>query len=598
MRAAWATQVTGLRQMFADQAEERRLAADDSIATDQDEFEAFAAGILATCDATRVAESATLEQALVARRTAFDGLLAQCREAISAAIDEQIDGLKNFLQTQYGYAGHAPGPYKAVAPEDHDGDYAGAVQEYVAHVTAPQGAQAAAAIAWLGQKKEALKENIAATEDNLEQMQTERAHWEADGFADEVTGWIDENGTLAATLLEDIQLKNDAAQATLEDLKHKHYGYQDAHGYRYKLLHQLHHQKVAFEQAIESAWTTWTQARDLTLATASSTAGTAAEAFELFLANRLGEWEGAAQGVREALGGQLAEKGEALKGAVQQATKVFQEKQAYKRHYIADLPDQHKAALLTKKVDLEDQLYQEAVQAIWANFGGEGRATLEWLDTFLNAEGDDLEAAQDAAGNLLSGELADELERIGEALSAIGDAFFQAKHDEADRLDHALHHYGYGDYKHGYEPVFKHDDEEVEDPHHQTPEVVPEPEVEYPVTAPEPIVVVEPEPVYISDDESLVEEHVSEESDHHSEEESDHHSEDSDHHYYYEDSHSSDHYSSDSSHHFSSDSSHHYDHVKPYKPSRPYHHDDDHYEPDHYLATRTNQYSAGLPDNV
>jgi len=180
---------------------------------------------------------------------------------------------------------------------------------------------------------------------------------------------------------------------------------------------------------------------------------------------RVGEWEGAAAGVRQALAGQLAEKGEALKGAVQQATKVFQEKQAYKRHYISELTDYEKAERLTQKVDLEDQLYQEAVKAIWSRFGAEGRATLEWLDTFLVSEGTALAEAQEVAGTTLSDRLADELDRLADALGAIGDAFFQAKHDETERLMDALYRYGYSDYQPGYEPVFAHADEEVEDPY-------------------------------------------------------------------------------------------------------------------------------------
>merc|ERR1712151_1437706 len=142
------------------------------------------------------------------------------------------------------------------------------------------------------------------------------------------------------------------------------------------------------------------------------------------LGQRLGEWEGASQGVRAAMAGQLAERGENLKGAIQQATKVFQEKQAYKRNYISNVQDEAKAASLTEKVDLEDQLYQEAVKKIWADFGDLGREILSWLDTFLNSEGDDLVAAQDNAGNALADALSGELDRLSEALGAIGDAFF------------------------------------------------------------------------------------------------------------------------------------------------------------------------------
>jgi hypothetical protein len=504
LRAAWATEVTGLRQMFADQAEERRLQADASIAQDQEDFEGFVAGVLATCDGNRVTQSEALEAAIVDRRAAFDELLGYCRDAISTAIGEQIEGLKHFLQSQYGYAGHAPGPYRQ-APEGQyfEEDYADAVQEYVHHVTHPQAEQAQHAIDWLAKRKEVLQGNIAGTEDALEVAQQERGAWEADGFGEEVTAQIDANGALAATLLQDVQSKNDAVQATLDGLKHQHYGYQDAHGYRYKLLHQLHHQRVAFEQAVEAAWVTWTQSRDLALETAAATAKAAADAFDGFLDARRGEWEGAAAGVRQALAGQLAEKGEALKGAVQQATKVFQEKQAYKRHYISELTDYEKAERLTQKVDLEDQLYQEAVKAIWSRFGAEGRATLEWLDAFLVSEGEDLAAAQEVAGDTLAERLADELDRLADALGAIGDAFFQAKHDETERLMDALYRYGYSDYQPGYEPVFPHADEEVEEPY--------------------------PTPVY-------EESHHTEESEHYYESEESYHyeSEESDHHDYYE----------------------------------------------------------------
>merc|ERR1712151_879693 len=183
------------------------------------------------------------------------------------------------------------------------------------------------------------------------------------------------------------------------------------------------------------------------------------------LVQRIGEWEGASNGVRQAMAGQLAERGENLKGAIQQATKVFQEKQAYKRNYIANTDDAAKAADLTAKVDLEDQLYQEAVKKIWADFGNAGREMLTWLDTFLNSESDDLVAAQDAAGDLLADALSAELDRLAEALGAVGDAFFQAKHDETERLMAALYERGYGEYKAGYEPVFEHQDEEVEEPY-------------------------------------------------------------------------------------------------------------------------------------
>ena len=615
LRAAWATEVTGLRQMFADQAEERRLQADASIAQDQEDFEGFVAGVLATCDGNRVAQSEVLETAIVDRRAAFDELLGYCRDAISTAIGEQIEGLKQFLQSQYGYAGHAPGPYRQ-APEGQyfEEDYADAVQEYVHHVTHPQAEQAQHAIDWLAKRKEVLQGNIAGTEDALEVAQQERGAWEANGFGEEVTAQIDANGALAATLLQDVQSKNDAVQATLDGLKHQHYGYQDAHGYRYKLLHQLHHQRVAFEQAVEAAWVTWTQSRDLALETAAATAKAAADAFDGFLDARRGEWEGAAAGVRQALAGQLAEKGEALKGAVQQATKVFQEKQAYKRHYIStEVTDYEKKERLTKKVDLEDQLYQEAVKAIWSRFGAEGRATLEWLDAFLVSEGEDLAAAQEVAGDTLADALAGELDRLADALGAIGDAFFQAKHDETERLMDALYRYGYSDYKPGYEPVFPHADEEVEDPHYHEeeeeedyPVYEPEVVVEEPVYVPEPEPVVE-EPVYVPEPEPVVEEpvYVPEPEPYYPSESEDSYvsyESESDYSYYYQ----HDHHDDDSGHdHF--DHGHHHE--------DPYHHDDGHDHDDYaevepYTPPRTyqqppTQYSASnyyegadLPENV
>lgn len=343
LRAAWTGSVTGLRQMFADQAEDRRLAAEAAIGQDQDDFEVAVAGVLATCDANRAAESGVLEAALSDRRLSFDELLGECRGAIASAIDAQIGGLKEFLQSQYGYQGHQPGPYSA-APQGayFDDDYVDAVQEYVDHVTAPQAKQAAAAVDWLGKRKEALKAGLGAAEDDLEAFQQDRAAWEAQAFADQVDAAIQGNGDLAAGLLADVQAANDAIQTTLEDLKHEHYGYQDMHGYRYKLLAQLNHQREQFEHALEAAWITWTQSRDLALETAAANAGASADAFEGFLATKLGEWENAANQARGDLAAQISGKGEALKGAVQEATKVFQEKQAYKRHYIAGLEDAEK----------------------------------------------------------------------------------------------------------------------------------------------------------------------------------------------------------------------------------------------------------------
>jgi ElaB/YqjD/DUF883 family membrane-anchored ribosome-binding protein len=89
--------ITGLRAAFADAAEERRLAADHSIARDQEDFEAFVAAVLDTCDGNRAIEAGYLEEAIHATREAFDEQLGYCRKAISGAIDEQIQILKDYL---------------------------------------------------------------------------------------------------------------------------------------------------------------------------------------------------------------------------------------------------------------------------------------------------------------------------------------------------------------------------------------------------------------------------------------------------------------------------------------------------------------------
>jgi hypothetical protein len=358
--------ITGLRAAFADAAEERRLAADASIALDQEDFEAFVAAVLDTCDANRAIEAGYLEEAIHASREQFDEQLGYCRKAIGGAIDEQIAHLKEFLQSQYGYQGHRPGPYHE-RPEGQyfDDEHVDAVQEYVDHVTAAQSNQAAAAIDWLGQRKEAQKAQGVALREEITGVQNGRAAHEAELFEEQVDGFIQTNGDLAAGLLADIQAKNDAIQGTLDALKHEHYGYQDAHGYRYKLLNQLHHQRVIFEQAVEAAWVTWTQSRDLAVSTAASGAAAAAEAFEGFLATKLGEWEAAAAATRAELTGSIAAKGEALKANVQEAARIFSEKQAYKRNFITTVEDAYKAEALAKKVDLEDQIFQETVKGIW-----------------------------------------------------------------------------------------------------------------------------------------------------------------------------------------------------------------------------------------
>jgi hypothetical protein len=238
------------------------------------------------------------------------------------------------------------------------------------------------------------------------------------------------------------------------------------YGYRYKLLNQLHHQRVAFEQAVEAAWITWTQSRDLSLNTAVANASAGAEGFEGFLATKLGEWEASAAAARADLGEQIAAKADALNASVEEGARLFNEKQAYKRHYIAGLEDYEKKARLTAKVDLEDQLFAEALNALWAGFGDVTDGMAVWLDEALYAEGAELAASQDAAGGALADALAAQLDVLGYALGEIGDAFFEAKHVEVERLMDALYGYGYGDYQDGYEPVFQHQDEHVEHPYH------------------------------------------------------------------------------------------------------------------------------------
>ena len=159
---------------------------------------------------------------------------------------------------------------------------------------------------------------------------------------------------MAAELLADLQHKNDAIAATLDALKDELYGHQDMYGYRYKLLNQLHHQRLAFEQAVEAAWVTWTQGRDLALDTAVANADNSLLGFESLLAAKLGDWEASAAAARADLADQIAAKTSALRATVDEAARLFNEKQAYKRHYIAGLDDYEKKARLTAKVDLED----------------------------------------------------------------------------------------------------------------------------------------------------------------------------------------------------------------------------------------------------
>ena len=166
-----------------------------------------------------------------------------------------------------------------------------------------------------------------------------------------------QNADLAATLLSDIQAKSDAIRGSLEQLKHEHWSYVDVHGYRYKLLKQLHHQREAFEQAVDAAWLTWTESRELAVQNAAAGAAQSAESFEAFLATELGKWEADAAATRADVAGAIGAKGDALKGSVQEAARAFAEKQIYKRKFIETVEDAYKAKALTAKVDLEDKIF-------------------------------------------------------------------------------------------------------------------------------------------------------------------------------------------------------------------------------------------------
>jgi hypothetical protein len=380
LEAKFAADIDGLRSMMADMSEERRLYAEEQLDNDQADFEVFAASVLETCDNNRQIQVGLLEDALKERRRVFDDLIGDCRHVIASAINGEISGLKDFLQTQYGYQGHRPAGQQKTESAYFDEEYVDAVQQYIDHVTAGVAAQGVAAIDWLATRKEALKDGILALNDQIELDQSNRAGFEVEQFASSVDSAMHVSANLAATLLADVQAKNDGIQGTLDDLKHTYHHYQDVHGYRYKLLNQLHHQRVAFEQAVEAAWVTWTQSRELALDTAGATAGQASQDFEAFLATKLGEFDQQAAAARADLADRIAAKSEALKVAAQDATRAFAEKQAYKRHYIAGLQDYHKKERLTAKVDLEDQLYAEAVKGIWTNFQNETDVAVEWLD--------------------------------------------------------------------------------------------------------------------------------------------------------------------------------------------------------------------------
>ena len=457
LQATFVNNIVGLKQVFADAAESRRLAADAFITAQQEGFEATTVEVLTTCDGNRAAESGFLEATISDIRTSFDEQLTECRGAIGEAIDHEIHELKSYLQGTYGYQGHKPGSYAArpAEPTYFDDEAQDAVQEYIDHVTQPQTVQASGAIEWLGQRKENEKAASVALRDEIVGAQNDRATHEADAFGETVDGLIMQNADLAASLLSDIQAKSDAIRGSLEQLKHEHWGYVDVHGYRYKLLKQLHHQREAFEQAVDAAWLTWTQSRELAVQNAAAGAAQSAESFEAFLATELGKWEADAAATRADVAGAIGAKGDALKGSVQEAARAFAEKQIYKRKFIETVEDAYKAKALTAKVDLEDKVFQQSVKAIWTSFTSEAQSIEDWLNTFLSGESDGLAASQDAIGAALADALADKLDALGNALGELGDSFSQSKSEEIERVMQALYGYGYDGYKPNYVPVLK-----------------------------------------------------------------------------------------------------------------------------------------------
>ena len=95
--------IVGLKQVFADSAEARRLAVDGFIASEQKNFDQTTVQVLKTCDGNRAAETGYLEATISDIRNAFDEQLAHCRGAIGEAIDAEIAGLKAYLEGTYGY---------------------------------------------------------------------------------------------------------------------------------------------------------------------------------------------------------------------------------------------------------------------------------------------------------------------------------------------------------------------------------------------------------------------------------------------------------------------------------------------------------------
>lgn len=343
-------------------------------------------------------------------------------------------------------------------------------------MTQPQAVLASGTLEWLAQRKDLEKGQTVALRDELIDSQNARAAHEADAFAQTADGLVLDNADLAAALLSDIHAKSDAILGSLESLKHEHYSYVDAHGYRYKLLKQLHLQREAFEQAVDSAWYTWTQSRELAATNAAAGAASAAESFENFLATVLGKWEADVAATRADVSGAVGAKGDALKGSIQEAARAFAEKQIYKRQFIETVEDPYKAKALSAKVDLEDKVFQEAVKKMWVDFTSEAQGIEEWLNTFLNGESDGLAASQEASGSALANALADTLDALGSALGELGDSFSAEKAAEIEKVMDALYGYGYNDYKPDYVPVLVKKQEVIAaKPVIVTPVVVPQP---------------------------------------------------------------------------------------------------------------------------
>ena len=173
------------------------------------------------------------------------------------------------------------------------------------------------------------------------------------------------------------------------------------------------------------------------------------------MATALGKWEADVAATRADVAGAVGAKGEALKGAIQEAARAFAEKQIYKRQFIETVEDQYKAKALTAKVDLEDKIFQQTVKDMWVAFTTEAQGVEDWLNTFLDGESDGLAASQDAVGSALADALADKLDALGNALGELADSFSASKSAEIEKVMQALYGYGYNDYKPDYVPVLK-----------------------------------------------------------------------------------------------------------------------------------------------